>query len=243
MSRLQRGLTGLNSDSGSGQPARRLSMAGAGDRQGDQELRGTEAAHPRQAGRQARPVARQRPGGRHAAPRDPPGRRAPVRHRKPAAQPHGARAPHRRGARRDLRLRPAGSAAQGPDDQRHPDQRAAQDLRRAPRQAGEDATSSSATTTTCCRSSTASCRRSAGASTRRRRWWTPACRTAAASTPSSRRWPWTAPSVSHSPLRRQPAEAGRPAQLQGVHARDGDAHGGVHQGPPQHRHQRRHRLR
>ena len=29
--------------------------------------------------------------------------------------------------------------------------------------------------------------------------------------------------LSHPPLRRQPAEAGRPAQLQGVHARDGDA--------------------
>ena len=49
--------------------------------------------------------------------------------------------------------------------------------------------------------------------------------------------------LSHSPLRRQPAEARRPAQLQGVHARDGDAHGGVHQGPAQHPHQRRYRLR
>ena len=44
------------------------------------------------------------------------------------------------------------------------------------------------------------------------------------------------PDAVDSPLRRQPAEARRPAQLQGVHARDGDAHGGVHQGPAQHRH-------
>ena len=36
--------------------------------------------------------------------------------------------------------------------------------------------------------------RSAAASTRRARWWTPAFPTAAASTPSSRRWPSTAPS-------------------------------------------------
>ncbi len=91
-----------------------------------------------------------------------------------------------------LRLRPAGSAAQGPDDQRYPGQRAAQDLRRTPRQDWKRPTSSSATTTTCCRSSTASCRRSAGASMKPRRWWTPACPTAPASTPSFRRWPWTA---------------------------------------------------
>ena len=31
--------------------------------------------------------------------------------------------------------------------------------------------------------------------------------------------------VSHSPLRRQSAEAGRPAELQGLHAGNGDAHG------------------
>ena len=39
----------------------------------------------------------------------PPGHRAPVRHRKPAAQPHGARAADRRDPRRDARLRPARS--------------------------------------------------------------------------------------------------------------------------------------
>ena len=82
--------------------------------------------------------ARRRPRRRRPAPRNPPGRRAPVRHREPAAQPHRARAAHRRGARRDVRPRPARAAAQGPDDQRYPDQRPEQDLRRAPRQAGKD---------------------------------------------------------------------------------------------------------
>ena len=51
------------------------------------------------------------------------------------------------------------------------------------------------------------------------------------------------PTMSHPPLRRQPAQAGRPAQLQGVHAGDGHADGGRHQGPPQHPHLRRYRLR
>ena len=49
--------------------------------------------------------------------------------------------------------------------------------------------------------------------------------------------------VSHSPLRRQPAQARRPAELQGVHARNGDAAGRRHQGPAQHHHLRRHRFR
>ena len=46
-----------------------------------------------------------------------------------------------------------------------------------------------------------------------------------------------------SPLRRQSAEAGRPAELQGLHARDGDAAGRGHQGPAEHHHLRRYRLR
>ena len=75
---------------------------------------------------------------RRAAPRDPPRRRAPVRHRKHAAQPQRARAADRRSARRDVRPRPARDAAQGPDDQRHPDQRPEERLRRTPRQAGKD---------------------------------------------------------------------------------------------------------
>ena len=92
-------------------------------------------------------------------------------------------------------------------------------VRRAARQAGKDRRRCSATTTTCCRSSTGSCRRSAGAWTRRARWWTPACRTA-------RRVNAVIPPIAldgaepeHPALRGQPAEAGGPAELQGVHAR------------------------
>ncbi len=47
----------------------------------------------------------------------------------------------------------------------------------------------------------------------------------------------------HSPLRRQSAEAGRPAELQGLHAGNGDAAGRRHQGPTEHHHLRRYRLR
>ncbi len=47
----------------------------------------------------------------------------------------------------------------------------------------------------------------------------------------------------HSPLRLQPAEARRPAQLQSLHARDGDAAGRGHQGPAEHHHFRRHGFR
>ena len=111
-------------------------------------VRKPEAAHPQQARRQARPVARRRAGRRRAAPRNPPGRRAPLRHRRHAAQPQRARAAGRRGARRDVRPRPAGDAAQGPDDQRYPDQRPEERLRRAPRQDGKDQRRRSATTTT-----------------------------------------------------------------------------------------------
>ena len=40
-----------------------------------------------------------------------------------------------------------------------------------------------------------------------------------------------------------PLEAGRPAELPGLHAGDGDAPGGGDQGPAEHPHFRRHRLR
>ena len=46
-----------------------------------------------------------------------------------------------------------------------------------------------------------------------------------------------------SPFRRQSAEAGRPAELQGVHAGNGDAAGRRDQGPAQHHHLRRYRFR
>ena len=46
-----------------------------------------------------------------------------------------------------------------------------------------------------------------------------------------------------SSLRHQSAEAGRPAELQGLHAGNGDAAGRRHQGAAEHHHLRRHRLR
>ena len=70
---------------------------------------------------------------------------------------------------------------------RHPGQHGAPGLRRAGRQARADRRGLPRRRRTCCRSSIASSRGSAGASTSRRRWWTPACPTARASTPSSRR--------------------------------------------------------
>ena len=57
------------------------------------------------------------------------------------AQSQRARAADRRSARRNVRPRPARDAAQGPDDQRHPDQRPEEHLRRTPRQDGKDARS------------------------------------------------------------------------------------------------------
>ena len=56
-------------------------------------------------------------------------------------------------------------------------------------------TRTSPTRRTCAAPSTRSSAGSADASTSRARWSTPACPTAAASTPSSRRSPWTAPSL------------------------------------------------
>ena len=97
-----------------------------------------------------------------------------------------------RGARRDVRPRPARAADARPDHHRHPGQRPEDGLRRAARAGWSGPTSSSTTSSTCSRSSSGSSAGSAGGSTRRRRWWTPGCPTAAASTPSSRRWPWTA---------------------------------------------------
>ena len=47
----------------------------------------------------------------------------------------------------------------------------------------------------------------------------------------------------HSPFRLQSAEARRPAELQGLHAGDGDAPGRGDQGPAEHHHLRRHGLR
>ena len=101
-------------------------------------FRSSEAPHPHQAGRQARSDPRRRVGRRRAAPRDSPGRRAPVRHRRHAAQSRRARTAGRRSARRNVRPGPAGTAAEGPDDQRYPDQRSEEHLRRTPRQDGKD---------------------------------------------------------------------------------------------------------
>ena len=118
--------------------------------------------------------------GRRAAPRDPPGRRAPVRHRRHAAQPQRARAPDRRSARRDLRPRPARDAAQGSDDQRYPDQRPEEHLRRTPRQDGEDHGHVPRQRPPDADHRPHRLARSAAASTKSARWSTPACQTAPA---------------------------------------------------------------
>ena len=101
-------------------------------------VRSAQAAHSHQAGRQARPDPGRRTGRRRAAPRNPPGRRASVRHRRSPAQPQRARAAGRRSARRNVRPGSAGVAAQGSDDQRYSDQRSEEHLRRTPRQDGKD---------------------------------------------------------------------------------------------------------
>ena len=83
-------------------------------------------------------------------------RRAIHRGRAAGAQRAGARRLRRRDPRRDDRPRPARAAAQGPDDQRHPDQRPRERLRRARRHARADARRASRTRRICCASSTRS---------------------------------------------------------------------------------------
>ena len=116
----------------------KLTMPHAARRSEGKQLRGAQTAHPRQTRRQARSVAGGRVGRRHAAPRNPPGRRASLRHRRHAAEPQRARAAGERSARRDFRPRPAGNAAERPDDQRHSHQRPEEHLLRASREDGED---------------------------------------------------------------------------------------------------------
>ena len=124
-----------------------------------------------------------------------------------------------RDPRRDVRLRAARAAPEGRDDHRHHDQRPQDDLRR---EGGADRAarrSPSATTSTCSRSSTGSSRGSAGGSTRPRRWSTPACRRVALQrdhpAAGARRRRGHDPAV-----RLEAAQQGRPAPVQGVHARD-----------------------
>ena len=72
---------------------------------------------------------------------------------------------------------------------------------------------------------------------------TPACRTAPASTPSFRRWPWTAPTVS---IRRFGANPLKLEDLLNYKAFTPEMAmllEGAHQGPAEHHHLRRHRFR
>ena len=128
----------------------KLANAPAALSQKDKEarIRKHQAADSHQARRQARPVARRRAGRRRASPRDPPRRRAPVRHRGHVPQSQRARSPDRGSARRNVRPRPARNAAQGADDQRNHDQRPEERVRRTQRLPGKDHRRSSATTST-----------------------------------------------------------------------------------------------
>ena len=103
---------------------------------------------------------------------------------------------------------------QDPTRHRGDGQRLRPGLRRAGRQDRGDGRRRSSTTPTCCGSSTASSRRSAGASTSRRRWSTRACRTAAASTRSSRRSRSRGPSLDDPQVRR--ATRSRSSDLVGL---------------------------
>ena len=116
-------------------------------------------------------------------------------------------------------------------------------LRRTPRQAGEDRRQVPRQ-----RPPAADHRphRVEGRPPRRRnvaRWSTPACPTAPASTPSFRRWPWTAPRVS---IRRFGANPLKLEDLLNYKAFTPEMVmllEGVHQGPAEHHHLRRHRFR
>ena len=151
-----------------------------------------QGPHPPAAGRaagRAEPAdaaAGHRPrGSAHADPRAVPERKGPAQQRR-AGTADG------RGAGRDVRPRPARNAAEGPDDQRHPDQRptastssAAAGWRRRDVRFRDNAHLLQIIDRIV----------GAGRPPRRRdsaRWSTPACPTAAASTRSSRRWRWTA---------------------------------------------------
>ena len=101
--------------------------------------------------------------------------------------------PHRPGdRRRHPRLRAAGALPARPGHHRGHGQRLRPHLHRARRAGSTRSTARSPTRRTCAAPSTRSSLGSAAASTSPARWSTPACRTAAASTPSSRRWRSTA---------------------------------------------------
>ena len=152
-----------------------------------------EGAHPPATGRaagRAEPRAPCRPTSsasevRVAHPRAVPVREGPAQRRR-AGKAHG------RGDGRDLRPRAAGAAAEGLRPSPTSWSTASTASTSSAAAGWSWPTSASATTPTCGRSSTASSPGSAGASMRSARWSMPACPTAAASTPSSRRWPWTA---------------------------------------------------
>ena len=171
MSRLQQGLTRpeqLAAGHGGNSAASGMSMASAAGAAANQELRGAQAAHPRQAGRQAR-LSRVSDLTRHPAPRE---SAWSIEHLCDTENPLLNRMERERLIDEVLDetfgFGPLEVAAQGPDDQRHPRSTARTRSTSSAAASWRRPTSSSATTTTCCRSSTASCRRSAGAWTKRR---------------------------------------------------------------------------
>ena len=101
----------------------------------------------------------------------------------------------------------------------------------------------SPTRPTCGAPSTRSSARSAAASTRRARWWTPACPTAAASTPSSRRWPSTGSKLTIRKFSEDPLHGRRPHQLRHPDHRFGRFPRRVRPRPTQHPRLRRHWIR
>ena len=166
---------------------------------------------------------------RHPPPRNPAGRRAPLRQRRHPAQPQRARAADRRGARRDFRPGPAGNAAEGPDGQRHPHQRSQEHLRGAPRQDG--------TTNVDVPRQRAPDADHRPDHLRVGRRVDETCPMVDARLPDGSRFNAIIPPLAldgavrfHPAVRRQSAEAGRPAELQGLHAGNGDAAGGGDQG-------------
>ena len=207
----------------------------------DRAVRDAQAPHPHAAGRPARHEPGQRDGPEHAPERDPRRRRAPLRHREPAAQPQRAPAAGQRDPRRDVRLRPARAAAQGREDRRHHDQRAEEDLRR---EGGPDPALGGRLPRQRAPAPDHRPDRLAGRPARRRDLADgrrpPAQRLAVqrdhpAAGARRRR--------GHDPdVRLAAADQGRPAPVQGVHARDARADGRGDEGAAERHHLGRHRL-
>ena len=123
----------------------------------------------------------------------PPDHRRSARRAEDHPQPPRAVRAGKGAGRRAARPRAARGIARRPGGQRHHGQRPRPDASSSARASWSSPRSSSATRSICSRSPSGSSTRSAAASTRPPRWPTPASRTAAASTSSSRRCRCAAP--------------------------------------------------